>query len=377
MYNIKEIKEKLLKYNCRIVNDDEYINITTPLTLEQNGYYTKMCIHNVLNGEKLNIFGTKNPYCVKNMNTYAKNKGIKSEILSVKSIVKNNKYRTLVEVKCGKCGEIFTREWTNLKDSSMLCNDCVRKRQVIKQTPKNIEFIESKGYKIINVPKYLNVHDRIMVEDKNGYRGYMDICGIKKKQKMICFSMYSNKENYLYNAQNYVKQNGLDIEILDIKTYENKQHPLLLCKCSCGESFESNIWHITRGKTRCNKCSFRESNREYKVKQFLEENNIEYIQEFKLSACKDILPLPFDFWLKDYNILIEVDGEQHEKPTTFGGINKDVAELNFKQQLKRDKIKNDYCKYNNIPLLRISYTDIDNTDNYKNIITSFIHSVQI
>ena len=158
MYNIKEIKEKLLKYNCRIVNDDEYINISTPLTLEQNGYYTKMYIQNVLNGEKFNIFGTRNPYCVKNMNTYAQRKGIKSEILSVKSVVKSNRHRTLVEVKCGECGKIFTREWTHLKNSSMLCNDCIKKRQAIEQTPKNIEFVKHENQTIRGLDTPVNVY---------------------------------------------------------------------------------------------------------------------------------------------------------------------------------------------------------------------------
>lgn len=377
MYSIEEIKEKLSEYGCSIVNDNEYVNITTPLTLEKDGYYTKMCVHNIFYNEKFNTFGTRNPYCVKNMNTYAQRKGIKSKILSVKLITKKNKKITLVEVECGECGDIFTRNWTHLKDSNMLCQKCINKSNSKKQTPKNIEFIKSKGYKILDRPEYINSQTRVLVEDKDGYHGYMNINGIKAKQKMIYFSMFTNKDNYLYNVQNYVKQNNLNIEILDIKIYENKQHPLMLCKCSCGSEFESNIWHIAQGKNRCRACFRRESTRELKIRNFLEENNIEYIQEFKLSDCKDIIPLPFDFWLKDYNILIEIDGEQHEKPTTFGGISREQAKLNFNSQLKRDKIKNDYCKYNNIPLLRINYKDIDKTDNYKNIITSFIHSVQI
>ena len=51
MYSIEEIKEKLSEYGCSIVDDNEYINITTPLTLEKDGYYTKMCVHNIFYNE--------------------------------------------------------------------------------------------------------------------------------------------------------------------------------------------------------------------------------------------------------------------------------------------------------------------------------------
>ena len=73
-----------------------------------------------------------------------------------------------------------------------------------------------------------------------------------------------------------------------------------------------------------------------------------------------MLPLPFDFHLTDYDILIEVDGEQHEKPIRFGGMSIEQANKNFIEQKRRDKIKDDYCLKNKIPLIRISYKDIDN-----------------
>ena len=40
-----------------------------------------------------------------------------------------------------------------------------------------------------------------------------------------------------------------------------------------------------------------------------------------------------------------------------------------------DKIKNNFCKQHNIPLLRIPYWDIDN-DNYKQLILDYINTAQ-
>lgn len=57
-----------------------------------------------------------------------------------------------------------------------------------------------------------------------------------------------------------------------------------------------------------------------------------------------------DFYLPDYNAIIEYNGIQHYIPTEhFGG------ELQFNQQIKRDTDLRQYCKNNNISLLEISF----------------------
>ena len=49
---------------------------------------------------------------------------------------------------------------------------------------------------------------------------------------------------------------------------------------------------------------------------------------------------------------IEFDGEQHFRSVEFFGGKKA-----FKLTQKKDKIKNEYCKNNNIHLLRIKYNE--------------------
>ena len=66
--------------------------------------------------------------------------------------------------------------------------------------------------------------------------------------------------------------------------------------------------------------------------------------------------MPFDFYLPDYNTCIEYDGEQHfhtpnNKTSTYFTKEK-IDEIQY-----RDSIKNQYCKDNNIKLIRIPYTD--------------------
>ena len=93
------------------------------------------------------------------------------------------------------------------------------------------------------------------------------------------------------------------------------------------------------------------------VKLWLEENNIEYIQQYTFDNCRDKQVLPFDFYLPTFNILIEYDGELHFYPIEyFGGQEK------FERQQRHDKIKNEYCEKNNIPLLRIPYYKYNNIE---------------
>jgi len=106
-----------------------------------------------------------------------------------------------------------------------------------------------------------------------------------------------------------------------------------------------------------------ESFGEKKINSFLKNKKISYIREFSFDDCvgKNNVKLRFDFYLIKYNICIEFDGKQHFiAPEQWGG---DEYLLHSK---KLDKIKNEYCKNNNIHLLRIKYTKI----NYIDIILS-------
>ena len=92
-----------------------------------------------------------------------------------------------------------------------------------------------------------------------------------------------------------------------------------------------------------------ESKGEKEIRKYLIENKINFIPQHKFEDCRNIKPLPFDFYLSDYNTCIEYNGEQHYKAFNyFGGEEK----LNKTQ--KNDKIKMSYCNNKKINLIIIN-----------------------
>ena len=80
--------------------------------------------------------------------------------------------------------------------------------------------------------------------------------------------------------------------------------------------------------------------------------DIDFIPQKTFDGCKYKNKLPFDFYLPDYNICIEFQGEQHYKSIEYFG-----GEKTFKLTLLRDKIKMEYCRDNNIPLIVIKFDE--------------------
>jgi len=92
-----------------------------------------------------------------------------------------------------------------------------------------------------------------------------------------------------------------------------------------------------------------ESKGEKAVAKYLDDNNIKYIREYRFNDCKDKRVLPFDFYIKNKNVLIEFDGGQHKKAIEYFGGKEGLENIK-----RRDIIKTQYAKRHNIKLIRIN-----------------------
>lgn len=124
-----------------------------------------------------------------------------------------------------------------------------------------------------------------------------------------------------------------------------------LCQCSCGSEPISVLGsNLRTGHTQSCGCN-RRSHGEIKIEQLLKENNIPFIAEKSLFKFSSGTNAYFDFYV-DNKYIIEYDGETHFLCNLHGWHTKEQ----LTQQQERDKIKTQWCKDNNIPLIRIPYT---------------------
>ena len=97
---------------------------------------------------------------------------------------------------------------------------------------------------------------------------------------------------------------------------------------------------------------------EESIKNLLLKHNISFEEQKKFDTCRfpDTKYLAkFDFYIEN-KYLIEYDGEQHfyykNNPNTWN------TEENYKKVIFNDNYKSNWCKENNIPLIRIPYTHL-------------------
>ncbi len=151
-------------------------------------------------------------------------------------------------------------------------------------------------------------------------------------------------------------------------------HNFIECKCKLCK----NIWSPSAGSLLsgfgCPKC--RISKGEEKICNYFDLKQIYYEKQYKYSSLLGIggKLLSYDFYLPQYNTLIEFQGIQHERPVCFGGISKDKALSNFEIQQEHDKRKRNYAKEHNINLLEIWYYDIDNIET---ILTEYLNNLKL
>jgi very-short-patch-repair endonuclease len=132
------------------------------------------------------------------------------------------------------------------------------------------------------------------------------------------------------------------------------------CEClKCGHKWKATPNNLLSGYG-CPKC--RNSKGEKAISIFLDSSQINYIPQYCFNDCKNIKPLPFDFYLPDYNMCIEYDGRQHYETVRFGDETSEQLEINLNIQKRNDNIKTKYCQDNNIKLLRIPYWDFKNIE---------------
>lgn len=159
------------------------------------------------------------------------------------------------------------------------------------------------------------------------------------------------------NFKNLIGQKFGRLTVINYIGSDNNKKSLWNCQCDCEAKtiIKVRTSDLTSGKT--TSCGCIKSVGEEKIALLLSQAGIIFEKEKTFDNCRfpDTNKLArFDFYV-DNKYLIEYDGIQHFEPS-FDYLNKN----NFKNTKKRDEYKNNWCKENNIPLIRIKYTQLNN-----------------
>jgi hypothetical protein len=160
-----------------------------------------------------------------------------------------------------------------------------------------------------------------------------------------------------------------DKNLLDLWSYKNKKSPYkytpyssknVWWKCPDGkhDDFLRKISASNRYKFRCPECQY--SKGEERISNYFYSKKISFESQQAFDGLVGLKggALTYDFYLPNHNLLIEYQGEQHERYIKVFYKSKQ----DFKKQLEHDRRKREYALTNNINLKEIWYYDFDNIE---------------
>ena len=98
------------------------------------------------------------------------------------------------------------------------------------------------------------------------------------------------------------------------------------------------------------------------TRDFLRKHNLAFKEQktFNDLYYKNpnfLLRFDFQIFFKDSWFLLELQGQQHYKPTNFGGhLTEQEIQQNFEEGQERDRMKKDYCFKHNITLKCVDWS---------------------
>ena len=286
------------------------------------------------------------------------------------NIILLNKYagsHSYIDCKCIICNNEWSTIATALvRKHSSGCPKCNAIKGQQSRIKNNEEWLNSiRNDKINILGTYTGLNRRILVECKKCKKQWSMLPMNIKRGQGCSDCEYKNKaENYTISEEEFDDRLNKEHhnEIKRISNF-NGLNRMVDFHCNiCGYEWTTTGNSVINAcKTGCPSCH--QSKNEKSIKYYLEEKELDYEIEFTKHNCYSSggKKSQFDFFIANTG-LIEVDGEQHFFP---------VSDWDFEKCQKDDSIKTKYCENNNIPLLRIKYTQVQSGE-YKSMIDDFI-----
>jgi len=256
---------------------------------------------------------------------------------------------TLKSYREGKNLYVESRE---IHSTKKLTLDVFKKR--LSKLNPNIEYIDIENFKGRKYPgkfkcklcsyKWNVKRVEQLIESKDTKRTSCPVCSNQNR------GQYLRDKKYLDNILNETID-GKEYTWIDEYFFDNKKKYMIIHNV-CGTVYKAQALSFKNGEQRCPTCFENDSRHVRMIKSLLESLDIEFKTEKTFKTCRNVYELPFDFYIKSKDLLIEYDGSQHYRP--WGSDRKNLERL-----VKNDNIKNQWCKNNKKNLLRLNYKQSD------------------
>lgn len=261
------------------------------------------------------------------------------------------------EFKCMICNNTWKIPYNSIISNKYGCPSCYGR---IKKKPLKIENVKKELFEKFNI-KILSDENFLLksrkynfICNKCNFTWEANLANILNGKK-CCLKCSGHYHYDLEEIKDILNKNNENIVIIDNSYISISKSSKFKCK-KCNHEWSIKTHNVITGFTGCPNC--KKSKGERIIKNFLRDKNINHIEQYTFDHCKNKRKLPFDFYLPEHNTCIEFDGYQHFSP--WKDNPKYLNEF-FKIKIN-DNIKNNYCLTNNIKLIRIPYTEINNID---------------
>ena len=367
----KEYVEEVKIKNPNVTVIGTYINARTKILHKCNicNYEWEIKPSHILNGTCCpNCFSERQKLKRKTHEQFIKDVSIVNNNITIIGIYNGSK--NPIECKCNKCGYM----WNPTPSDILSGNSCPKCAKNMRKT--NDEFVNDMNGINPNIEiigEYVNANTPIKCKCKicnhqwepkptNIYhnKAGCPICAMRKLSETKRMPQ-KEFEKILYERHNN--------EIIALENYKGSHVRIKFKHVVCGYTWDTTPSSIIFIGTGCPVCNI--SHGEKLIKIFLENNKILFSQQKRYEGLLGLKnkKLSYDFYLPQYNLLIEFQGKQHEQPIEYFG-----GEEKFKIQQEHDNRKREFAKLHNINLLEIWYYDINNIEK---ILTETLNNLKL